>query len=162
MKRDSFAEPASTADHEAIPTEGHAAALCRAVLMFDQSVDKHIRAERLSRIDLDMLFDLYVAEHDGCFRCLWDVCQAVPAPFSTAYRRLCSMIDRGLVVRAAPDGDWRRVIIYCSADAKMLLAALTARLDARWACLARIHDHDHDHDHDDVSRIGSTTPPSSC
>ena len=73
--------------------------LCRTILASDQCIDLEIRRARLNRLDFDMLLDLYIAEHDGQSRCLWDVCQAAIGPFSSAHRRLSVLIKNGFVLR---------------------------------------------------------------
>jgi DNA-binding MarR family transcriptional regulator len=91
------------------------------ILALDQMIEPTLRTAALTRTDFDMLLDLYLAEQDGRCICMWDVCHAASAPFSTAHRRLTAMIVRGLVIRMAPRGDWRRVIIGLSADARALI-----------------------------------------
>jgi hypothetical protein len=102
---------------------------CRAILALDRRVDARLRAAHLSRLDLDMLLDLLVTEHDGGSPCLWDVCQAASAPFSTAHRHLAVMIDRDLVKRLDPNRDWRRITIRCTDQAKLLLRGVAAAAD---------------------------------
>jgi hypothetical protein len=107
------------------------------ILAIDQSIEPRLRSAGLTRLDFDMLLDLYVSEHEKRDRCLWDVCQAASGPFSTAHRRLSVMIERGAVIRQAPNGDWRRVVVRLSDDTKLLLATVTAAFEVRATDLSR-------------------------
>lgn len=106
--------------------------VCRTILNVDQIIEPALRAANLSRSDFDMLLDIHIADLEGRRICMWDVCQAASVPFSTAHRRLSSMIERDLVERLAPRGDWRRVIVGLSAEARSVIDSITTALGRRY------------------------------
>jgi DNA-binding MarR family transcriptional regulator len=109
------------------------AELCAVLLAQDRIVDRETHQTLRSRLEFDILLDLYVAEHQGISPCLWDIGSATSLPSSTAHRRITDMIDRGLLLRLPPAGDRRRVGVRLSAPAKTLvertLEALLGRDD---------------------------------
>jgi DNA-binding MarR family transcriptional regulator len=127
MKRETFPNPSDVTG----PAAPQPAPVCRTLLALDQIIEPALRAAALTRLDLDMLLYLYVTEQDGRAACMWDVCQTVSAPFSTAHRHLSAMIDRDFVARVEPRGDWRRVVVGLSPDARQLINAITAKLEHR-------------------------------
>lgn len=102
---------------------------CRRVLALDQHINPHLRSARLTRLDFDLLLDLYIIEQDGGSACLWDVCQAASAPYSTAHRHLTVLIKRGLVARAGDHQDWRRILVQCTGAANALLETMASSAD---------------------------------
>lgn len=135
MKRETFRAPSG----RSAASTGPVASACRAILAVDQIIEMALRKAELSRPDFDMLLDIHVAELEGRSICMWDVCQTAAIPFSTAHRRLSVMVDRGLVERLAPRGDWRRVIVGLSADARAIINTITAALNSRYE-ISRVED----------------------
>ena len=115
------------------PASPGAIEFCRRVLALDQHINPRLRSARLTRLDFDLLLDLYTTEQDGGSACLWDVCQAASAPYSTAHRHLTVLIKRGLLARAGDDRDWRRILVQCTGAAKALIETLASSANVTWA-----------------------------
>ena len=112
------------------------AAFCATLLAQDRVIDRETRHMLASRLEFDMLLDLYVAEQRGSSPCLWDLACATSLPSSTAHRRLSGMIRRGVLRRLAPSVDRRRVDVRLSADAKALVEHTIDRLVTWKACVS--------------------------
>lgn len=106
------------------------ALLGRHILAQDRQIASDTALLIGSRLEFDMLLDLYLAECGGEARCVWDVCAGSPAPISTAHRKIGGMVERGLVRRLPPSGDRRRVTLALSDEARALLIQVLVRLGA--------------------------------
>jgi DNA-binding MarR family transcriptional regulator len=110
-----------TVDGSHSATSDRNVSLGASILAQDRIIDREIEHALGSRLEFNILLDLYVSEHQGASPCLWDIGSQTPLPSSTAHRKITGMIDRGLLHRLPPSGDRRRVAVELSAVGKALV-----------------------------------------
>jgi DNA-binding MarR family transcriptional regulator len=122
MRHEPFPQPANV-----LPIDGTGSSpsernleLCATLLAQDRIIERHIKSILGTRLEFDILMDLYIAESRGFRPCLWDIGSATPLPSSTAHRRITGMIRSGLLSRVPSTGDRRRVSVRLSENAKVL------------------------------------------
>lgn len=83
----------------------------------------------------DVLLDLYVSHAKGRTECLSSVCVASNSPTTTVARWIGTLVNRGLIERAADPNDRRRTLLNLSAAG---LKAMELTLDAAAQSDARL------------------------
>ena len=111
----------SSTDAKRSATSDRNVSLGASILAQDRIIDREIKHVLGSRLEFDILLDLYVSEHQGASPCIWDIGSQTPLPSSTAHRKITGMIGRGLLHRLPPSGDRRRVAVKLSAAGKALI-----------------------------------------
>lgn len=85
--------------------------MCLKLTAMGKSLVKCLGEEFCPPPGLDMLLELYVAEHERRATYIWSLCTAAHIPFSTAHRKVALLEERGLLAREPAVRDRRRVSV---------------------------------------------------
>ncbi len=102
--------------------------ICRR-LMREERVFERIMGRRFQgnacRI---MVLDLFLAEGEGRASHIWEVCNALSIPPSTAHRKLDEMIRAGLVDRMGAQADRRRTRVQLASTTSTMISQVLDRI----------------------------------
>lgn len=98
-------------------------------LMSEEKVIERIMGRRFQgnacRI---MALDLFLADLDGRASHIWEVCNALSIPPSTAHRKLDEMIREGLVHRMGAQADRRRTRVQLASATSAMIGQVLDRI----------------------------------
>lgn len=111
-------------------------AVCRFLILERKLVGEHLGFENCPSPTWDVLLDLFVALHEGRTIYLWSLCVAANIPMSSAHRKITELVEEGMLVRSADDGDGRRVTVGLAPPTLAMLDDFLDAMAARGATMS--------------------------
>lgn len=101
---------------------------CRRLMSEERVVERIMGRRFQGNACRIMALDLFLADREGRASHIWEVCNALPIPPSTAHRKLDEMIRDGLVQRMGAQTDRRRTRVQLASATSAMIGQVLDRI----------------------------------